>query len=324
MLSPGERDRPLPPAAAAGIDEAAGDQRRSDGVVGDGRDEGVVLVPEVGGQANAVTDHPVGRQRRQRRHAEGVRDDVTPRPAPGRPHRHGATFEGQRAHEHLRLEHWPRRPPRPCAPRQPVNLDAHGRRVARGKDRLRQHEADVPTRAYGTHGDGQELGGSVGVRAAAVAAGASPCRRRRQLREERRVAEHDVDLAARELAPQGVTLLEHDVATPDECLRGQPERPVVDVDPDERRHGPGDSQPLSSGNEEPPVAARRVEHREPLACCHRGERVEHHVVDQPVRRRVAAALLARLRRQHAPSVGCPECKRPPAGSSRSSVTPGPP
>ena len=54
----------------------------------------------------------------------------------------------------------------------------------------------------------------------------------------------------------------------------------------------------------------------------------HHDVDQPVRRRVVAALLAqiaaRIAARHGPSVGSAPWTRPPAGSSRSIATSGPP
>ena len=130
---------------------------------------------------------------------------------------------------------------------------------------------------------------------------------------------------ARELRPQSVAVLQHDVATPGQRVPRQdrvPRRRRRSRRASVRPRRPTIVRAAATRNRPSPHAGSSTVIRWPGVTG--GSVLAHHVVDQPVRRRVAAALLARLRRQHAPSVGCPECKRPPAGSSRSSVTTGPP
>ncbi len=171
----GERHRSLAPPAAAGVDEPAGHERWARRVVVDGGDQPVVLIAEVGAEPAAGPERARRRERRQRRDAERVGDDPAPRSVPVPVHRGGAGLEGERAHEHLGVEEPPWRPPRPDQLGAAVDVGPHTGRVAGGEDRLRQHQPHPPaTGPRQAHGEGEELGRGVGVRAAAVAARPAP------------------------------------------------------------------------------------------------------------------------------------------------------
>ena len=266
MLPPGERDRPLPPAAAPGIDEPAGDERRAVAVVDDGRDEPVVLVAEVGasGEPGRRACPPTASAGSAGTPSASVTTSLhgaDGRRLAGR----AASFEGQRAHEDLGVEDRPRRPPRPRDRSASRSTSARtGAGVARGEDRLRQHEADACRRRARARrdGEGQELGGGVGVRPAAVAAGTAAGRRRGQLRQVRRVAEHDVELLGRPAPRAGRRRALHDrrPRTGRRAARGADRRSASMSTPTSAGTAPSGTDAPGSGDEEASVAARRVEH----------------------------------------------------------------
>ena len=177
----GERDRPFAPVATTGVDQTAGHERGAVTAFADRRHEAVVLVAEVGGQADPITEQSGGPQSRQPRHAEAVGHDVAPRAMPWL--LAVCALEDQRAHEDLGVEDRLGRPPRPRDRSHAVDFGADSTGVTRGEDRLREDEADAPAVGTGeADGEGEELDGSIGVRTSAVPARPAPARRRRQLR----------------------------------------------------------------------------------------------------------------------------------------------
>ena len=260
----GEAHRALAPVAPSWVDQPARDERRAVAVVGDGGDQPVVLVAEVEAAARPVADRPVGRQRRERRHAEHAGDDVGPRrirrptvaasAAAGRP----ADPKAEGAHQHLGVEHLARRPPRPVHRRRAVASRAHRPGVARRQDRLRQHEAD----------------------AAAVGLG-EPDRRGRGTRPpHRRTARRRAGWRRRGSSPRtaargtaGCRRRRRSAAVPSRTRGRRPwisSAPGTSADGDARagrrrhpsasRRRPRASSAAGGGREEASVAARRVEH----------------------------------------------------------------
>ena len=246
-------------------------------------------------------------------------------------HPGGADLEGERAHEHLGVEDPAGRPPRPDQLGAAVDVGSHSGRVAGGEDRLRQHQPHPPgSGPRQAHGEGEELGRGVGVRAAAVAARPAPRRARRELGEERRVAEHDVEALVPPVVMEGVGPPEpggrRARAGRHRAPRGT-DRVGVDVDPGHERNRAGRRDPRRGGGQEATVAAGRVEHRDPLARSHRGQRVGDHQLHQFGWCRERATLLPcrvgrGLQRDHGPSLGSARCRRPRPGSSRSGATTG--
>ena len=172
---------------------------------------------------------------------------------------------------------------------------AHRPGVARREDRLRQHEADPAVVGLGEPDrEGEELGRGVGVRPAAVPARAPAGRRRRHLREERRVADDHVEPAPSPVEREGVG---GDQLGAGHVGRG--ERARVDVDTGQRRVATEGARRRAADSEEPSVAARRVEHPHRRSCSPIGgrERVVDRAVDDEVDELVGrvpgAQLLAR-------------------------------
>ena len=266
--SAGERHRPFAPPQAVRVDEPAGDERRSDVVVADRGHQAVVLVAEVGRERRPVADRAGGRDRRERRHAEGPGDDVGPYVVPVARRRH----------------------PVPRARRPPLESSAQtstwaskcfagdhhdqtisaarstaartGCDVARAEDRLRQHEADAAAVGRGTvDGEGEELGGGVGVgpppwrlappRVVAAAScdryGGLPTTTSNSSSPQSRASASPTETSTVTAPPRA------------EQPRGGDHRLAVDVDPADLRHPPARDDVLDGGDEESAVAACRVE-----------------------------------------------------------------
>ena len=162
--------------------------------------------------------------------------------------------------------------------------------VAGGEDRLGEDEPDPATiGARQSDGERQELGGRIRVGAAAVPRSATSAGGGIELVEVGRVADDGVEPHRAGWELEGVA--HHDGGVRSEAALRHVGRCGIELDAGEapRRFVLADPEPppdaLGGSSQEPPVAARRVEHDErvvPRALGQEGfeDRVEH-MVDQP-------------------------------------------
>ena len=138
--------------------------------------------------------------------------------------------------------------------------------VAGTEDRLREDDPDAPTvRPRQTDRQHEELGRRIGVRPSPTNAGAAARRRRGELRQVRRIAEHDVVRAVAPVSSKGVRNVETDAAEGCEGGAGVGDGHRVDVDAVQVGDPPGGSDVVRCGGEEATVTARRIEDADVLA-----------------------------------------------------------
>jgi hypothetical protein len=246
--------------AHARVDQTAGDERWAIHVVGDRGHECVVLVAEVGVQAGPVGERAFDGQTlpSQGRYAEPFGDDIGERRGGGPPL--ARAREAERAHVDRRVEvTLTRLPPGPGEVRFPAGTLADVCSVARAEDRLRQDEPDPPTVGVGEpEREREELHRRIRVRSAPVPAGAAPAGRGGHLRQERRIADHDVEAAGVPSVCEGVG-----VDQVRRRARGASGDQRVDIDIAsgelDRHAGVADPQRLFDRHEEAGVAARRID-----------------------------------------------------------------
>ncbi len=306
---------------STGVDQSAGDQRRTGRLVADRRNQCVVLVAKVGVQVGSVAECSVRVQagRVELWNAQPVRHDPCPSHRTRGSRRRAA--KAQHAHVDARVEVLLLRfPPRPGQIGLLGNGVAHGSTIVGRQDRLGQHHRDSSAvRSSEPDRERQELDGRVGVRAAAVTTRATPSRLGRHLRQERRVSDHDVEPFVPPVAGERVVVDGSNTPIVDGA-----DRRCIDVTAHQLGRLPECCQTVGDRHQEPAVTAGRVDNAQ--AAPGRGIQVKviEHAVDSDadqLRRGVPGAprLAGRLHRGHRLRIGCTACR---SGTSPSTGTTG--
>ena len=228
--------------------------RRPGAAVDHGRHEPVVLVAEVRRQPGPLAERAGAGERRERRDAERAGDDVGPaRGSPGR--RRSATI--------AQTSTWASNTgpatttTTRCRPARRARRAPRRRRGTRGSTAAGRARAGRPARACRTararNSTAASAYGPPPWRARAAAG-----RRRRQLRQVRRVADDDVD-APGQPRPSASPWCS-DASSPASATAAAARLALVDVDADEHRAAAELAHPSRRGGEEATVAARRVDH----------------------------------------------------------------
>ena len=172
-----------------------------------------------------------------------------------------------------------RGPPRPDRLGQLLDAGAHRSGVAGAEDRLREQQTNSATARPGeADGEDEELGGGVGVGAAAPSACPAAGRGGGELGKVRRVADDDVVRRVAPIPREGVADLDADLATSGEQRARRVDGGGVDVDAVEHRRTAGSDDVVGGGGQEATIAARRVEDADALTGVDR----RHHGVDDAV------------------------------------------
>ncbi len=169
-------------------------------------------------------------------------------------------LEHQRTRVDLRIEHPLTGPPGPDHRGALVDPGADRRGITRREQGLWEDERDAPAGGVDeVGGQREELHGGVGVRSATATAGTAPGRSPCELREERRVADHEVVGAlGRPLPAESVPERDLDLGR-----RGpqQIDRGPIDIDTTQHAAPAEFTNPVTGRSEEPTITAGRVEHR---------------------------------------------------------------
>ena len=160
------------------------------------------------------------------------------------------------------------------------HLVAHCRGVAGGDDRRGQDEPDPPAVGPGeTHRQREELDGGVRVGTTAVRRAAAPCRCGGELREERRVADDDVEPARRPACPERIPDQQGGVGA--ERASSSVHGGTVDVDAGQHRSAARSLDSGGGGGEESAIAAGGIEDRDRRTRRRPPDQRVEHLVEDP-------------------------------------------